>query len=267
MPLGILTWQGLNGARTRRRGKDQNRGRICFMATNGAGVLVVGGGLAAAGYFGWRYWQREQMRAATLAEAARLQAAGMGLKDSITEAAATACKVAGAAYGVPPAASGPICGGVAKLAIAGAIAAGKGAVIAGKAIGKGTVAAGKGIGKGAKFVAYTAPKKVIGTAVTKSIDATIGHVLPKSATKVAKKVLCLGIFCGLEGIDYAAALGDVAPSPFARARRGPAGPDPFRRLERAHLAPVGGAVARGVLRAGRLAPRPAARGGAFLRAS
>jgi hypothetical protein len=243
------------------------------MATNGAGVLVVGGGLAAAGYFGYRYWQREQMKAATLAEAARLQAErGMGLKDSITEAAATACKVAGAAYGVPPQASGPICSGVAKLAIAGAIAAGKGAVIAGKAIGKGTVAAGKGIGKGAKFVAYTAPKKVIGTAVTKSIDATIGHVLPKSATKVAKKVLCLGIFCGLEGIDYAAALGDVAPrpfapSPFARARRGPAGPNPFRRLERAHLAPVGGAVARGVLRAGRLPSRPTVRAAAFLRAS
>jgi hypothetical protein len=241
------------------------------MATN-AGVLVVGGGLAAAGYFGYRYWQREQMKAATLAEAARLQAAGMGLKDSITEAAATACKIAGAAYGVPPQASGPICGGVAKLAIAGAIAAGKGAVIAGKAIGKAGAVVGKDVGKGAKFVAYTAPKKVIGTAVTKSIDATIGHVLPKSATKVAKKVLCLGIFCGLEGIDdyraaYTAALADVAPSPLARARRGPAGPNPFRRLERAHLAPVGGAVARGVLRAGRLPPRSAVRGAAFLRAS
>ncbi len=240
------------------------------MATN-ARALVVGGGLAAAGYFGWRYWQREQMKAATLAEAARLQAAGMGLKDSITEAAATACKVAGAAYGVPPSASGPICGGVAKLAIAGAIAAGKGAVIAGKAIGKGTVAAGKGIGKGAKFVAYTAPRKVVGTAVTKSIDATIGHVLPKSASKVVKKVLCLGFLCGLEGLDdyraaYDLALADAAPSPFGRARRGRGGPNPFRKLERAHLAPVGGAVARGVLRAGRSQGRRALAGRAFLRA-
>lgn len=245
------------------------------MATN-ARVLVVGGGLAAAGWFGWRYWQREQMRAATLAEAARLQASGMGLKDSITEAAATACKVAGAAYGVPPSASGPICGGVAKLAIAGAIAAGKGAVIAGKAIGKAGAVVGKDIGKGAKFVAYTAPRKVIGTAVTKSIDATIGHVIPKSASKVVKKVLCLGFLCGLEGLEglddyraaYDLALADAAPSPFARARRaGPAGPNPFRRLERAHLAPVGGAVARGVLRAGLSPARRASAGRSFLRAS
>jgi hypothetical protein len=254
-------------------GRPEDRGKIGPMATNGAGVLVVGGGLAAAGYFGYRYWQRQQMAAAAVAAAEEARARGMSLKDGLTTAAATACKMVGSAYGVPPSASGPLCGGLAKLAVATTEATIKGAVIAGKAIGKGTVAAGKGIGKGAKFVAYDAPKKVIGTAVTKSIDATIGHVLPKSTSKVVKKVLCLGIFCGLEGIDdyraaYSAALADVAPSPFARARRpGPSGPNPFHRLARTPLAPVGGSVARGVLRAQRLPPRPGIRGPAFLRAS
>lgn len=229
---------------------------------NAGSTLLGAAGLATVGYYGYRYWQREQMRAATMAEAARLQAAGASVKDAITEAAATACRATGVTYGIPPAASGPICSGVAKVAIAGAIAAGKGAAIAGRAIGKGTVAAGKGIGKGAKFVAYTAPRKVIGGGVNTAVNATIGKVLPKTATKVAKKVLCLGIFCGLEGIDYNSVLGDAAPSPFARARRAsPSGPNPFHALARAELAPIGGAVARGVLRAGR---RRGDRPGTFL---
>lgn len=247
---------------------------------NAGSTLLGAAGLATAGYFGYRYWQREQMRAAMMAEAARLQARGASVKDAITDAAATACKVTGAAYGVPPAASGPICSGAAALAIKGAELASKGAVIAGKAIGKGVVIGGKAVGhgaavvgkdvgKGAKFVAYTVPRKVIGTAVTKSIDATVGRIIPKKAAKVVKKVLCLGIFCGLEGVDdyrslYDSALGDAAPSPFGRARQlRPSGPNPFRQLGRAQLAPIGGAVARGVLRAGN---RPAHRAGTFLRA-
>lgn len=250
----------------------ENRGKIEPMA-DGARVLVVGGGLAAAGYFGWRYWQRQQMEAAAVAAAEEARAAGMSLKDGITTAAATACKMVGSVYGVPPSASAGLCGGLAKLAFATTEATVKGAIVAGKAVGKGVAAGAKEVGKGAKFVAYTAPKKVIGTAVTKSIDATVGRVLPKSASKVVKKVLCLGIFCGLEGLDdyrgaYDLALADAAPSPFARARRrGPVGPNPFARLERAHLAPIGGAVARGVLRAGRLPPARALGGRVYLRAS
>jgi hypothetical protein len=228
-----------------------------------ADVLVIGG-LGAAGYYGYRYWQRQQMAAAATAAAEEARASGMSLKDGITTAAATACKMVGSVYGVPPSASAGLCGGLAKIAYATTEATVKGAVIVGKVVGKGAAAAGKGIGKGAKFAAYTAPKKVIGTAVTKSIDATLGKVLPKSASKVAKKVLCLGIFCGLEGLDYPAAvdavLADVAPSPLARARRlpSPSGPNPFRALGRPPAHVIGGSVARGVRRAARLAARLAA---------
>ena len=221
-----------------------------------ADVLVIGG-LGAAGWYGYRSWQRQKMQAAAVAAAEEARASGMTLKDGLTTAAATACKVVGSVYGVPPKASGPICGGLAKFAVASTEATIKGAVIAGKAIGKGAAAAGKGIGKGAKAVAYTVPKKVIGTTVTKSIDATVGRVLPKKASKVVKKALCLGIFCGLEGLDYPAAvdavLADVAPHPLARALPHPSGPNPFRALGRPPTHILGASVARVVRRARRLA--------------
>lgn len=217
-----------------------------------ANGLLVGGGIGVAGYFGWRWWQREQIRLATLAEAARLRATqGMSLKDSIRTAAAGACTATAAGYGMPPAAAGPLCTGVATIAIAAGELGIKGAKIASKAIGKGVVSAGKGIGRGAKFAAYTAPKKVI------------SKVVPK-AGKVAKKVLCLGIFCGVEGlgeVDYRAAissaLGDTAAAgprnPFGRARAGGGQrrPNPFAAHAAAPAGLVGAAVARGVLRAGR----------------
>lgn len=238
-----------------------------------ANGLLVGGGIGVAGYFGWRWWQREQIRLATLAEAERLRAQGLSLKDSITAAAAKACTATAAGYGMPPAAAGPLCNGIAVVAIKGAELAAKGAVIAGKAIGKGVVVAGKGIGKagavvgkdvgkGAKFVAYTAPRKIIGGTVNATVNATIGKVLPKKATKVVKKVLCLGIFCGvdgLSGIEYRdaidSAIGDTSaapPNPFGRARAGGRrAENPFAAHARAPMGLVGGAVARGVLRAGR----------------
>jgi hypothetical protein len=163
---------------------------------------------------------------------------------------------------MPPTVAGPVCTGAARVLIAGGEAAAKGAKIAGKAIGKGVVAGGKGIGTGAKFVAYTAPKKVIGGAVNATVNATIGRVIPKKAAKVVKKVFCLGIFCGvdgLSGLDYRdaidSALGDTAAAgrnPFGRARAGGRlHPNPFAAHARASGALVGGAVARGVLRAGR----------------
>jgi hypothetical protein len=224
------------------------------------GDLLVIGGLGAAGYYGYRSWQRSQMQAAATAAAEEARANGMNLKDGITTAAATACKMVGSVYGVPPSASGGLCGGLAKIAYATTEATVKGAVIAGKAIGKGAAAAGKGVGQGAKFVAYTAPKKVIGTAVTKSVNATIGRVLPKSASKVVKKALCLGIFCGLEGVDdyrtaVDAVLADAAPNPFARARAGyrPSGPNPFAIHARRPMGVVGAASSRGMRRAALLA--------------
>jgi hypothetical protein len=239
-----------------------------------ANGLLVGGGIGVAGYFGWRWWQREQVSAALAAEAARLQAQGMSLKDSITSAAAGACTAAAAAYKMPPTVAGPLCAGAARVLIAGGEAAAKGAAIAGKAIGKGAAVVGKDVGKGAKFVAYTAPRKVIGGAVNATVNATIGRVIPKKAAKVVKKVFCLGIFCGvdgLSGLDYRdaidSALGDTAAAgrnPFGRARAGGRlHPNPFAAHARIPGDLVGGSVARGVLRAGR---SPSGRAGGSRRA-
>jgi hypothetical protein len=251
-----------------------------------ANALLVGGGLGVAGYVGWKYWQREQVKAATLAEAARLQAGGMSVRDAITNAAAGACTAAAGVYKMPPTVAGPLCKGVAVLAIKGAELAAKGAVIAGKVVGKGVAAGGKAVGKGAKFVAYDAPKKVIGTTVNAAVNATIGHILPKKATKIVKKVFCLGIFCGLDGVDvYDRALGADAGRARARRAARPSnpfaaharalgglgdvaarGPNPFAARARGPRGLVGGAVARGVLRAGRSSPRRAVGPGRLLRA-
>lgn len=221
----------------------------------GLGSLLVLAGLGGAGYFGLQWWRREQVKKAVLAEAARLQAQGMSLEDSLKQAAGAACMAAGSLYRVPPSVSGPICSAAAqvalqsaKLTIKGAMIAGKavgkagavvgkGAAAAGKAVGKGAAAAGKAVGTGAKAVAYTAPKKVIGGSVNKVdkvataiVSKTIGKIAPKpvkkvaaAVHKVAKKAACLGIFCGVEGLGDAdgyrsaleAALGDAGA---ARAR-------------------------------------------------
>lgn len=216
------------------------------------------GGLGAAGYFGYRWWQREQVKAALLAEAEKLKAQGMSTKDALQNAAAGACVVAAAAkLKIPPAQAQPMCMGAAILAYKAAELTAKGAVIAGKAIGKGTVAAtkavgkatvatGKAIGKGTKAVVYTAPKKVIGGTVNtadrlvtkavtlvvpKPVAKVISKITPKPiktvakvTKKVVKKALCLGVFCGLEGADgYEAALSGAAPLAARRApgRRAP----------------------------------------------
>jgi hypothetical protein len=195
-------------------------------------TLIVVGGLGAGAYFGYRWWQREQVKAALLAEAERLKAQGMSTKDAITNAAAGACTAAASAAHIPN--PGPLCKGAAIVAIKAAELTAKGAIIAGKAIGKGAIATGKAIGKGTKAVVYTAPKAVIGgtvntadrlltkavtVAIPKPVQKLISKVVPKPVKtvakvtkKVVKKALCLGIFCGLEGADgYEMALASAAP--------------------------------------------------------
>lgn len=249
-------------------------------------VPIAGlGALGVAGYFGLQWWRREQVKKALLAEAARLQAKGMSLEDSLTNAAAGACVIAAAAYKIPPAQAGPICNGAAIVAMKAAKLVGKGAIIAGKAIGKGAkvvghdvkvatkavghagAVVGKDIGKGAKAVAYTAPKKLIGGTVN-TADKLLGKVpgakllgkVPgaKTVHKVVKKALCLGIFCGLDGIeDYRAGV-DQALAALPRQRRNPmaayararpSGGNPFQRHAGAAARPVGAAGAPGVRRA------------------
>lgn len=239
------------------------------------GTLIVVGGLGAGAFFGYRWWQREQAKAALLAEAERLKAQGMSTKDALLNAAAGACTAAATAYKIPGA--GPMCQGAAIVALKAAELTAKGAIIAGKAIGKGTVAAtkavgkatiatGKAIGAGTKAVVYTAPKKVIGgtvntadrlltkavtMAIPKPVARVISKVVPKPVKKVAavtkkvvKKALCLGIFCGLDGIDvYEQALANAAPraNPLThRVATRPPVANPFRAHGRAlAVAPAG----------------------------
>lgn len=197
----------------------------------GLGPLLVMGGVGAAGYLGYRWYQREQVKAALLAEAERLKAQGMSMKDALQNAAAGACTAAAVAkLHIPAAQAQPMCMGAAVIAYKAAELTAKGAKIVGKAVGKGAVKTGKVIGKGAKFVGYTAPKKVIGgtvntvdrllsKAVPKPVARVVSKITPKPVAKVAKvtkkvvkKALCLGVFCGLEGADgYEAALAGAAP--------------------------------------------------------
>lgn len=183
------------------------------------GNLILLGGVAGGGYLAYRWWQREQVKAALLAEAERLRAGGMGIKDALTNAAAGACVVAATTYKIPPAQSGPMCNGAAIVAMKAAELTAKGAVIVGKVVGKGAVVVGKevghvgavvgkGIGTGVKAVVYTAPKAVIttvghtGATVGKGIGSgakAVAYTAPKAVIKsviAAPKSIISSIFGG-----------------------------------------------------------------------
>ncbi|MEO7827191.1 MAG: hypothetical protein ABIR60_08630 [Allosphingosinicella sp.] len=228
-------------------------------------TLVTAALLGGAGYLGYRLYVQEKLKAALYAEAQAQLAKnpGMSIKDAMTNAAAGACTAVAAVYKVPPSAGAPMCQGLAVVATKAVELAGKGAIIAGKAIGKGTVAAtkavghagavvGKGVATGAKAVAYTAPKAVIGGTVntadkylsklattvlpTKLISKITPKPIKQVATvtkKVVKKVLCLGIFCGLDGLQDVGELAYRDQVEGALGRRGRPGRNPLRNVQRA----------------------------------
>jgi hypothetical protein len=145
----------------------------------------------------YKPWKRKQDLAAEIAvKAAAIQKAapGMSVKDAIAKAGATACAAYAQKYKVNPELAGPLCNVASKLAIEGAILAGKGikkgaqlavkgAKVVVKDVGKGAVAVGKGIGVGAKAAFYTAPKAVLYTAPKKAVGATL-----RAGAKTLKKL-------------------------------------------------------------------------------
>jgi len=125
--------------------------------TEGGGQLVrlalVGAAGVAAYQFVYRPWAlrrdlEELTRQAALAAAAR---GGGNVTGAAGALVAAACTAGAAAYGAPPTVAGPICQGLAPIAIKGAVVAVKGAIVAGKVI-------GKGVGTGAKAVGSTVKK-------------------------------------------------------------------------------------------------------------
>lgn len=162
------------------------------------------------------------------------------------ELAASSCKGIGvlATKGIQLAAKGAVVvgKGIGKGTVAAVKGVGKGTVAATKAVGKVGAAGGKAIAKGTVAVVYKAPKAVIGTTVNtadrlvtgavkmvipKPVQQIISKALPapvkKAASitkKVVKKTLCLGVFCGLDGVDDDASLAyfsQLAPQSHARA--------------------------------------------------
>lgn len=144
-----------------------------------ARVALVGAAGVAAYQFLYKPWAlRRDLE--DLARQAALNAAARG-SDPIAGVVAAACTAGAAAYGAPPTIAGPICQGLAPLAIKGAKEVVKGAAIAGKVV-------GKGIGKGAKAVGST----------TKKVAKSISHGF------------------GLWGLGDVYDLGDVDDNPFFR---------------------------------------------------
>jgi hypothetical protein len=115
-------------------------------------AALAGAGLA--GYFllyvPWA--QRRALEELTRAAILANQAKGMGVADAAAHAIAGACTAGAAVYKMPPAVAGPLCQGVGLVAVKGAQAAAKGAVIVGKLTGRGAKAVGQGVGKGASAV-------------------------------------------------------------------------------------------------------------------
>ena len=227
-------------------------------------TLITAGVVGVGGYLAYKWWVEQRLKDALLADAQKQLAKNpaMSVKDALTNAAAGACTVAASVYKIPPAAGAPMCQGLAVVATKAVELGAKGAIIAGKAIGKGTVVAtkavgkaatvvGKGVATGAKAVAYTAPKKIIGGTVNTAdklitgavkavipdvVERAISKVVPKPVAKaasvtkkVAKKILCLGIFCGLDGLEDvdATAYRDRVDLELAGGRR-----NPMRRVQR-----------------------------------
>jgi hypothetical protein len=168
---------------------------------NPIGNLLLLGGAAGAAYYGYQWWQREQVKAALLAEAARLQQQGMSVKDSITKAAAGACVAAAAGAGMPPATSGPLCNGAAVVAIKAAELTAKGAVIAAKAIGHGTAVAGKDIGKVGAAIGKGVAKGTV--AVVYKAPVAVGKAVGKTSAKVAVGVAYKAPVALAKGIYHA----------------------------------------------------------------
>ena len=122
-----------------------------------SGQLVQLAALAGAGLAGYfllyQPWaQRRALEELTRNAIAANRAKGMGVADAAAHAIAGACTAGAATYKMPPAVAGPLCEGVGLVAVKGALAAAKGAVIVGKFTGRGAKVVGKGVGKGAKVV-------------------------------------------------------------------------------------------------------------------
>jgi hypothetical protein len=182
--------------RERSRADELVHRRVTNPAPDVLPVLVLGAGAVAAYFFLYKPWKiQHDLEALTKAQIDANLKKGMSLTDAANNAVAGACVAGAAVYKVPPEVSGSICKGVGVLAVAGAKAAVKGAVIAGKVI-------GHDIGKGATAV---------GSGV-KTATKAVGSAAKKTAHAITHGF-------GLWGVDVDG-LGDIAAEPFGSRSRG-----------------------------------------------
>jgi hypothetical protein len=182
-------------------------------------VALAGAGAFAAYKFLYEPWATKRaLQELTEAQMRANLQQGMGIKQAAEQAIAGACMVGATTYKIPPAASGAICQGVGILATKGVQLAAQGAVIAGRVIGHGAAVVGKDIGHGAavigrgigkggqavgsatKFVAYTAPKKVITTGA--KVVKFAAYTAPKKVITTGVKTVAKGTKAVVKSISH-----------------------------------------------------------------
>ncbi|HXJ24505.1 MAG TPA: hypothetical protein VNH17_02340 [Streptosporangiaceae bacterium] len=189
--------------------------------------LLVAGGAAFAGWkFLYQPWAIQQrLNAEIAAQTAANIKKGMSLSDASTAAVSGACQAVAAFYKIPPDKSGGVCHGIGALATYTTALTIKAGIKAGKAIGHGAAVVGRGIGRGvatgakdtakvAKFLSYTAPKKVVTTAASAVKFAS--YTAPKKVTVAAVKGVGKGAKAVAKSISHGFGLwglGDVDGGP------------------------------------------------------